>query len=599
MAVEFERILEDKAQYFPSGLVSDLREKLFQRSIKRPHIEELLNQRKPGENLFEHQHLPIPHEGRWIVVHQTLVPDKKWKAMVPAEFHSSICVPNESDGDGMIRGLIKFGPPIAAEEATKIYKGSKWVRTTLSAHERRSIFLPVLGVIDFPKASWISVVGNTGWQVCDVRMQIIRICCEMASAGTLIGIDLPVVRSLLEPIIAPSSIHCSGVFASRQYETGELIGMYAPDCIATRFDPGAGFQDYAIRLKDNMVVTGFRPDGKLSQHYSVYINHSFNPNVLFGDNRMIEILKPIEIGKEMLVDYGYAFWRAKLYGANNQIVDALLMPAKDRNPTQQSIYREWSPKLDQSERSRERLIKLYDPEHEVPNSQKKPKRKRFVVESEREYDVEALKFDPEKDEWTIYWCGFKYPSKEPYEIIRHLHGVQECRLYPKMCIPVTGGRPVVPSVDTIPTLMTEKQSAATHTKRVVFQAEAFCAAKAIANAIPLSKEWYDRLLNEGGHASLDHLLQIVRVKGCPFQLDNVKLYNLLLLDFLRKQTEGVFVVEIAIRGRHCLTWNANRKKILESCPQFPFELELTEVNLVMLGITAQSVKRVLKVFLKR
>ena len=150
----------------------------------------------------------------------------------------------------------------------------------------------------------------------------------MASVNMLIGTELPGVRSSLEPVIAPSPIHCSGVFASRQYETGELIGMYGPDCIATRFDPGTGFQDYAIRLKDNMVVSGFRPDGKLSQHYSVYINHSFNSNVLFGDNRMIEVLKPIEVGEEMLVNYGYAFWRAKLCGANNQVVDALLMQPK-------------------------------------------------------------------------------------------------------------------------------------------------------------------------------------------------------------------------------------------------------------------------------
>ena len=411
----------------------------------------------------------------------------------------------------------------------------------------------------------------------------------MASAGTLIGIELPGVRSSLEPVIAPSTIHCSGVFASRRYETGELIGMYAPDCVAARFDPGAGFQDYAIRLKDNMLITGFRPDGKLSKHYSVYINHSFNPNVLFGDNRTIEVLEPIEVGEEMLVNYGYAFWRSKLHGANNQVVDALLMPATDRNPTQQAICREWSLKWDQSERSREKLIKLYDPEHEIPKA-KKPKRKR-LIDSEREYHVEALKFDPEKDEWTVYWCGFKYPSKEPYELICHLHAVNECRSHPKMCIPVTLGRPIMPS-ETLPEQNDEKTS-----KRVVFQAEAFCALNAIANAIPLSKEWHDRLTVEG-NASFDHLLQVVRVKGCPFQLYNVKIHDLLLLDFLRKQTEGVFIVEIAIRGRHCLTWNANTNKILESSPQFPFELDITEENIAKLDLVAQSVKRVFRILMK-
>lgn len=98
-----------------------------------------------------------------------MVPDKKWKATVPPEFHSSISVPSESDGDGMIRGLIKFGPPISASEAAKMYKGSRWIRTTLSENGRRSTFLPVLGVIAFPKANWISVIENTGWQVCDVN----------------------------------------------------------------------------------------------------------------------------------------------------------------------------------------------------------------------------------------------------------------------------------------------------------------------------------------------------------------------------------------------------------------------------------------------
>lgn len=37
---------------------------------------------------------------------------------------------------------------------------------------------------------------------------------------------------------------------------------------------------------------------------------------------------------------------------------------------------------------------MYDPEHEIPKS-KKPKRKR-LIDSEREYHIEALKFDPQK-----------------------------------------------------------------------------------------------------------------------------------------------------------------------------------------------------------
>jgi len=96
--------------------------------------------------------------------------------------------------------------------------------------------------------------------------------------------------------------------------------------------------------------------------------------------------------------------------------------------------------------------------------------------------------------------------------------------------------------------------------------------------------------------TIDWLLK-VSVKGCPFQLYNVKIHNLLLLDFLRKQTEGVFIVEIAIRGRHCLTWNANTNKILESSQ--PVELDITEENIAKLHLTTQSVKRVLRILMKQ
>jgi len=513
-------------------------------SIQRPHVDLIFSRAKPGQN---NQFVFIPPDGRWMAIQESRKVDKTWKSQVPEQWHrkvSSMLKRQQSASAGKLRGMVLFGQPLDCQDACEMLNGSKWVRTDRSENGLRSVYFPILDVIEFDK------------QV-DAKEQ-----CSAIYQETYVPANMT-PPAYFEPKIKQSDTHGFGVFATRDYEeerVGCLMGSYAPDCTT---------------------VTGFQPNGKLSRHWSVYVNHDKDPHVMFNDDRSITLLRQIKKGEEFFVDYGSDYWKDKLRIKDKEVVDALLTSPSLRTPTQKVYFERFKRCLTESEI---RYMKQMDPEYQLTQIQKKKRKLHELVVDE--HLIQGLKLKDEK--WLVYWPNQTWPTMESFEAVSHLTDlVSRCQQFKGV---------VQYKVSQIPLIAPD---VAPEAEQKVFQGADYFAVNCVANAVKLSEEWYKRLKQElGKDAFLAQLLTVCRRKDCPVQIEKVKLHDELFYEFLRSMKSGKFLVEVqGIEGRHMLTWDAQRGKI--TSPHFPFEVDVRqEHNLTAMGITAKTVKVVTRVFLK-
>jgi len=176
------------------------------------------------------------------------------------------------------------------------------------------VFYPLIQTVIFPTFKWFLVSGKCrDWMPCNHRNQIKDIVQEMATQNLLDDcVLIPFAKPLFTPRIGKSKIHDLGVFSTRNYDTSLIFGFYAPDCIPRKVGKGEGFQDYGIALAGGLVNTGFQLNGKLSTHYSIRFNHSFDPNIGVNANGSLQTLRPIKCDEEVTMNYDYKYWQAKL-----------------------------------------------------------------------------------------------------------------------------------------------------------------------------------------------------------------------------------------------------------------------------------------------
>ena len=111
--------------------------------------------------------------------------------------------------------------------------------------------------------------------------------------------------------------------------------------------------------------------------------------------------------------------------------------------------------------------------------------------------------------------------------------------------------------------------------------EGYCSLNAVRNLVTLPEELVDAIKKEGpmySHTAMSR--QIHRSVGCPIRLDKVKC-SMDKLRFLQGQTEGLFVVYFE---GHCLSWDANRRVILDTDPMYPDMLAIDDKTIEMLNI---------------
>jgi hypothetical protein len=111
----------------------------------------------------------------------------------------------------------------------------------------------------------------------------------------------------------------------------------------------------------------------------------------------------------------------------------------------------------------------------------------------------------------------------------------------------------------------------------------FCALHSVANAIPLPQELYDFIHDKARLFELEGVRVVINEwTGTPCQLHRIKgVQKTDFLAWLRRQVEGIFAVEF---NGHCVTWDAASQLIMETDPDFPHPLPITDQTLIALGI---------------
>lgn len=96
--------------------------------------------------------------------------------------------------------------------------------------------------------------------------------------------------------IRPSTIHGLGLFAERDFEVDDVIGLYE--------GPEVDFVgDHVLWIYDEDEDREYGIDG---QSETRYVNHSSKPNAYFN-GEVLEAIRPIEKGEEITHDYGEAW----------------------------------------------------------------------------------------------------------------------------------------------------------------------------------------------------------------------------------------------------------------------------------------------------
>jgi hypothetical protein len=105
--------------------------------------------------------------------------------------------------------------------------------------------------------------------------------------------------------IKPSDVGTRGVFASRDYEKGEILEVCP--CIKQEHVTVVGrVADYLFTLNDDESLIAFG--------YCSMYNHSDDPNAIWHiiteDQMKIETLKKIKKGEEIFISYGSSYWES-------------------------------------------------------------------------------------------------------------------------------------------------------------------------------------------------------------------------------------------------------------------------------------------------
>jgi hypothetical protein len=151
--------------------------------------------------------------------------------------------------------------------------------------------------------------------------------------------------------VGPSKIATRGVLARKPIERGHDFGRYCPQ--SSPIEPSKtgtyyGLEIYVSETGKKYMVDGMCPYGTV-EHWTALINHSFRPNLEFGDDGHVCALRDISVGEELFVDYGIKYWRAafpELAVFKNGSLYALL--THERTPEEQGLADEVRSHIDVS-----------------------------------------------------------------------------------------------------------------------------------------------------------------------------------------------------------------------------------------------------------
>jgi len=125
----------------------------------------------------------------------------------------------------------------------------------------------------------------------------------MAPPGGVSAVLAPSVSSFR---IGSSPIHGRGLFATRDFSTGEIAAIYVGECIAkpeSARRQADGTQVFIFELNEEEDL-----DGNVADNPARFANHSCEPNceaVAVGRVIHLRALHPIAPGGELTFDYGF------------------------------------------------------------------------------------------------------------------------------------------------------------------------------------------------------------------------------------------------------------------------------------------------------
>ena len=157
-------------------------------SIQRPHVDLIFSRTKLGLNMWTNEFLFVPPEGRWVVIHESSTIDDHWKSQVPEKLHNKVScmLKRTKNGSDKLRGMMLLGQPIDGEDASEIItiKELEWVRTRTKPLKKdvlRSIYFPILNVIELPSEQQVEIPKPKGWTwvSCSEGLNLALMCHQL------------------------------------------------------------------------------------------------------------------------------------------------------------------------------------------------------------------------------------------------------------------------------------------------------------------------------------------------------------------------------------------------------------------------------------
>jgi hypothetical protein len=204
------------------------------------------------------------------------------------------------------------------------------------------------------------------------------------------------------------------------------------------------------------------------------------------------------------------------------------------------------------------------------------------------YEVAAIRFIPQQG-WKVWWDTRDCPSndvqEEDFQFLKvEPQKVSEAKQTGRRIMLVgmrsgTVGLPLEPN--STPNLSAGLPET---TACIKFQQEGgFCALNSVRNLVDLEPLLEEAIRANGGTFSLPQVAALVnRWPGGACRLEKVHgVVRDKMADHLQGLREGRFVIQF---GKHCASWDAGKRLILDTDPQFPTPLEITPSNLEKLKI---------------
>lgn len=122
------------------------------------------------------------------------------------------------------------------------------------------------------------------------------------------------VQDTEDVFIQESTTAGQGVFAKRNIAKNFNFGRYGGKFALITKPPTTGtYYGLEVWLDDGRqgYIDGLGGYGEVI-HFSALINHSFNPNVKFGNNGDITAVKNIKLNDEIFLNYGLKYWQTAL-----------------------------------------------------------------------------------------------------------------------------------------------------------------------------------------------------------------------------------------------------------------------------------------------